>query len=248
MAKITVLALALALVLCMIGAHGTAAQESGRALPPEDVEIDTAPVKLDGEVLFFVRGIGALSAEARARAIGKRIRGVAGNREISPDSIVAVEVEGLTRLMAGNEPVMAITQTDLAVERLTMDEAAVLYLNQVRKAVENYRSARNRGTFTKALFHSALWTVVLIGGLVVFLKLYRRLWTHLESKYKGKLDSLRTKSLDIVSDRTFWGPFTLILRAVRIVIVVVIIYTYIELVFGSFPVDAVHRGRDSQLG
>jgi small-conductance mechanosensitive channel len=38
-----------------------------------------------------------------------------------------------------------------------------------------------------------------------------------------------------VSDRTFWGPFRLLLRAVRVVIVVIIIYTYIELVLGSFP-------------
>ncbi|MBP2681027.1 MAG: MscS Mechanosensitive ion channel [Candidatus Krumholzibacteriota bacterium] len=228
-------AIALALVLCVIAIQIAAAQESPRAPSVEDAEIDTAPVKLDGEILFFVRGIGALSPESRARAIGKRIRGIAGNADITPDSIVAVEVEGLTRVMAGRETVMAITQSDLAVERLTANEAAVLYLDQIRKAVVSYRSARNRATFTKALLHSALWTVVLIGGLIVFLKLYRRLWTYLENKYKGKLDSLRTKSLDIVSDRTFWGPFKLLLRAVRIVIVVIIIYTYIELVLGSFP-------------
>lgn len=228
-------AIALALVLCLIGIQNAAAQESPRAPSVEDVEIDTAPITLDGEVLFFVRGIGALSPESRARAIGKRIRGIAGNREIRPDSIVAVEIEGVSRIVAGRETVMAITQSDLAVERLTANEAAVLYLNQIRKAVVNYRVARNKETFMRALLHSALWTVVLIGGLVVFLKFYRKLWTYLEGRYKGKLDSLRTKSLDIVSDRTFWGPFRLLLRAVRVVIVVIIIYTYIELVLGSFP-------------
>jgi small-conductance mechanosensitive channel len=228
-------AIALALVLCVIGIQTAAAQESPRALSVEDVEIDTAPIKLDGEVLFFVRGIGALSPESRARAIGKRIRGIAGKHDISPDSIVAVEIEGVTRIMVGKETVMAITQADLAVERLTAREATVLYLDQIRKAVDRFRSARSSETFTRALLHSALWTVVLIGGLVVFLKLYRRLWAYLEGRYKGKIDSLKVKSLDIVSERTFWGPFTLLLRAVRIVIVVVIVYTYIELVLGSFP-------------
>jgi small-conductance mechanosensitive channel len=233
MSKFT--ALALALVLSAFCIQGSAAQPPPQSPRYEEMESDAAPVKLDGETLFFVRGIGTFSADARASAIGKRIRGVAGNRQVSPDSIVAVEIEGVTRIMVGKETVMAIAQADLAGERLTVKEAAVHYTDQIRKAVANFRIARNKETFMRALLHSALWTVVLIGGLVVFLKLYRKLWVHLEGRYKGKIDSLRTKSLDIVSDRTFWGPFTLLLRAVRIVIVVVIGYTYIELVLGSFP-------------
>jgi small-conductance mechanosensitive channel len=234
MSKLTALALALALAMAAFGAPGSAAQEPRRA-SLEDDEIKTAPVKLDGEILFFVQGVGVVSAESRARSIGKRVRHIAGNTDILADSIAAVEVEGVTRIMAGKEPVMAITQSDLSVERLTADEAAALYTQQIRKAVSDYRSVRNQGILARALLHSAGWTVVLIGGLIVFLKLYRRLWAYLEGRYKGKLDSLRTKSLDIVSERTFWGPFRLVLRAVRFVIVAVIVYTYIELVLGSFP-------------
>lgn len=233
MSKLT--AVALALVWCFLGAHHAGAQESPNASAYDEILVETVPVTLDGEALFPVRGIATLSAKERARAIGKRIRALAGNPLFDPDSTAVVRVEGVTRIMAGTEMIMTITQGDAAATGLTNEELETLTLSRIRSAIEKYRSDRTRENFTRALLHSALWTVALLGGLVVFLKLYRRLWAHLEARYKGKIDSLRIKSLDIVSDRTFWGTFTLILRAVRFVVVVIILYTYIELVLGSFP-------------
>jgi small-conductance mechanosensitive channel len=233
MSKLT--AVALALVWCFLGAHHAGAQESPNASAYDEILVETVPVTLDGEALFPVRGIATLSAKERARAIGKRIRALAGNPLFDPDSTAVVRVEGVTRIMAGTEMIMTITQGDAAATGLTNEELETLTLSRIRSAIEKYRSDRTRENFTRALLHSALWTVALLGGLVVFLKLYRRLWAHLEGRYKGKIDSLRIKSLDIVSDRTFWGTFTLILRAVRFVVVVIILYTYIELVLGSFP-------------
>jgi len=233
MSKLT--AVALALVWCFLGAHHAGAQESPNASAYDEILVETVPVTLDGEALFPVRGIATLSAKERARAIGKRIRALAGNPLFDPDSTAVVRVEGVTRIMAGTEMIMTITQGDAAATGLTNEELETLTLSRIRSAIEKYRSDRTRENFTRALLHSALWTIALLGGLVVFLKLYRRLWAHLEARYKGKIDSLRIKSLDIVSDRTFWGTFTLILRAVRFVVVVIILYTYIELVLGSFP-------------
>jgi small-conductance mechanosensitive channel len=233
MSKLT--AIALALVLCMIGAHPSLAQNSPQATSYDDVGIDKAPVKLDGGTLFLVRGLASVTAKDRARGISVRIRGVAANREISTDSIAAVETEGLIRIMAEKEYIMTVTNADVAIEALTKKELETLYVVKIRSAVEKYRGDRTRGRITRALVHSALWTLGLVGGLIVFVRLYRKLWGFLETRLKGRIRPLRIRSLDIVSGQRFWGTLTVIVRVVQIVVVVTIVYTYIELVLGSLP-------------
>jgi small-conductance mechanosensitive channel len=233
MSKLT--AIVVALVLCLIGARDSAAQVSPKGLSYEETIVDTAPVKLDGGTLFLVRGVASLSARDRARAIGTRIRRVAANREISADSIAVVESDGVVRIMAERELVMTITNADVALESLTKKELETFYISRIRSAVEGYRSDRTRGRITRALFHSVLWTLGLVGGLIVFIKLYRRLWTFLETRFKGRIRPLRIRSLDIVSGQRFWGALNLIVRVVQIFVIVAIVYTYIELVLGSLP-------------
>ena len=50
-----------------------------------------APVKLDGNVLFSIRGVSALPAEERANIISQRIKSVAANYNISVESIKTIE-------------------------------------------------------------------------------------------------------------------------------------------------------------
>ena len=46
-----------------------------------------APVTVDGNVLFYVRGTTSYPADERARAISKRIIKVAADRTFNPDSL-----------------------------------------------------------------------------------------------------------------------------------------------------------------
>src|SRR4051812_49216506 len=67
-----------------------------------DAEAPTAPVEIDGVVLFEVRGVSSYSAETRAHLIRDRLIAVAADSSIPVEAIRAVDSEGMTRLAAGD--------------------------------------------------------------------------------------------------------------------------------------------------
>ena len=71
-------------------APASAATDSGTSPTTSDVETAPeylrAPVTLDGRVLFYVRGISSYPATRRARETSEKIRNIAADPSISPDS------------------------------------------------------------------------------------------------------------------------------------------------------------------
>ena len=78
----------------------------------QGVRQDVAPVKLDGKVLFYVRGISSFPAELRAATISKRLRKAASDRSILIDSVKIIETEDRTMVYAGKEFIMNIYDPD----------------------------------------------------------------------------------------------------------------------------------------
>jgi hypothetical protein len=61
-----------------------------------DAELPSAPVEIDGNVLFRVRGTSAFPAEKRAAAIAGRIEALAADARVPADAVRTVEVENGT--------------------------------------------------------------------------------------------------------------------------------------------------------
>ena len=88
----------LAVLLLIVGATAPApAQQpaSSAAVTGETL----APVVIDGESLFFVRGISAYPAETRARQIADRIRALAADRNVSTDSLRREDVQDVSFIL-----------------------------------------------------------------------------------------------------------------------------------------------------
>ena len=98
-----VLASALALALlsaapALAQAPPAPASSSGTAAGPEaDLALATAPVLLDGEALFRVRGTSTYPAEERARRIAGRIEEVARTSSIAPEAVRAMPAEEVVK-------------------------------------------------------------------------------------------------------------------------------------------------------
>ena len=71
--KVSVLIL---LLLCLSVSNLLYSQDSGS---PEINQITVAPVKLDGNVLFNLRGVSSYPAETRASEVSKRIKKAAAH-------------------------------------------------------------------------------------------------------------------------------------------------------------------------
>jgi hypothetical protein len=91
---------------------------TGGSTSPTTSDADPAPeylraaVTLDGKVLFYVRGIASYPTVRRAREISERIRKIAADFSIAPDSLRAVEGAEHTNIVTGDHIVLTVIDSD----------------------------------------------------------------------------------------------------------------------------------------
>ena len=144
----------LSLVLAVGMMTGARAQHP--ADPIVEAEIATAPVELDGSVLFRVRGISSYPAEERARRIQERLQAVAADPAVPLDSLEIVEEDGAARISAGDRPLMTLVEPDARLEHVRLVELATIHMTRIREAIAAYRDARSPAALQRAIG----WTVV----------------------------------------------------------------------------------------
>lgn len=91
-----------------------------------------APVKVDGDVLFLVRGTTTFPAADRAEAISKRIRKAASDYSLSVDSIKIRSVADHLEIYDGSEFIMNVYPGDAEIEHLSMET----FTNLIKKESE----------------------------------------------------------------------------------------------------------------
>ena len=155
-----------------------AQDKAGKGAPPAPVleeAILTAPVDIDGTVLFRVRGASALPAEKRAGNISARIVGVARNSAFQPGDVRAEESEHGTSVVAGKATVMVVVEADAKVESVDRKQLAALYVERIRQAITDYRSARTRDALAGAVARTLAATVVLALLVALLVWMARRI-------------------------------------------------------------------------
>src|SRR5262245_20595979 len=94
----------------------------GPAWPPPTLAVDapavpSAPVVVDGDTLFRVRGVTAFPAGERAGAIADRIVEVAANRGVPTSSLRVVETGRSSDVMMGDTVLVSVLDADAEIER-----------------------------------------------------------------------------------------------------------------------------------
>ncbi|HTG80837.1 MAG TPA: mechanosensitive ion channel family protein, partial [Geobacteraceae bacterium] len=134
----------LLMLLAVAVPRADAAGEEGRtetATMPE-AALETAPVEIDGQVLFRVRGASSYPAAQRAAAIEKRIE-AAADSSFRSDRLSIEDTETTAMIMAGYEALMVVTDADAKLEHANRDHLASLHLTRIRQAIDDYRRIRS---------------------------------------------------------------------------------------------------------
>ena len=95
-----------------------------------------APVIIDGETLFAVRGLSAYPAEERARVIAERIRTLAANRAIASPTLTLDDQPGLIRILGNGILLAVVYDEDAALEAVDRSILAEAYRLRVIAAIE----------------------------------------------------------------------------------------------------------------
>jgi small-conductance mechanosensitive channel len=171
-ACLTILA-ALSLIFCFQFSIPLHAQES----PPETGETQTqaddafaAPVVIDGETLFFVRGFSALPAPERAARIEQRILEIAELPEFVELEFEVREDDLGLAILANGRLLTVTTQADAQLEQISLTLLAELHADAIKKSIANYRSGRSDAALIDSAMVAVGWTVGFALLTVLFLK------------------------------------------------------------------------------
>jgi small-conductance mechanosensitive channel len=224
----------LVIVMVLMDAPAAAAPvPGGRAA--DEISVEMSPVRVDGAVLFSVGGLAAHTARERAANIAGRITATADDREVKPESIVAVESEQNTEIRAGTRLIMFVFDDDADREGVSRQMLARAYVAKIRTAVDVYRRDRDSRSIAWAAGSALGATLVFIALILLIRFLFRRLISLAEERYALKIRQLQEKSHDIVRTEGIWTAFKGALRTVRIIMVLLLVFFYIDVVLHLFP-------------
>ena len=200
-----------------------------------EADIPTAPVELDGAVLFSVRGASALPAAARARLIRDRIEAVAADPTISVDSLRVVDSEGLIKVLAGDRMIMGIVEADASLEQLSRAELAGLYRQRIQQAIADHRAARSGVALRRAAINTLLGTLLLATGLAAVVWLWRRVDALATRRLQSHIHSVGIQSFEVVRADRIWSVLQAGLHGLRTVVLLASALVFVGYVLAQWP-------------
>ncbi len=215
-------------------------QASSDAVRPEtppvlESALETAPVEIDGQLLFRVRGISSFPAVERAEAIRRRIEKVAADSSFPSDSLSAEVVENVTMIMAGEATLMIVSEADAQLERTSRDHLVTLNMMRIHRAIDEYRQSRRGDALLKAGLYGAGATVLLALVIAVLLVLNRWLDKALSRLLKSRVHAVGIQSFQILRSETIWKAFHGLVLVIGVATIVVSTYAYLHYVLALFP-------------
>jgi small-conductance mechanosensitive channel len=202
---------------------------------PATHPLPTAPVVLDGTVLFRVRGALAYPAEERAQAISKRIAEFAADRSLALSTLRIEKAADSTSLLAADQHLATVVDADAELEGLTREQVAELQMQQIAKAVERYRHERS----PKAMAQAGLVTLVATAILILLMFVTRRLMARLNVRagkhYQARIEKLKSETRKIVQAERLQAAFQGIFSAVNTITQLVLVLVYLEFVLVLWP-------------
>ncbi|MEJ1995863.1 MAG: mechanosensitive ion channel [Limibacillus sp.] len=198
-------------------------------------EIATAPVILDGETLFQLRGSSSLPAETRADRVAERIVTAAESPSYSSNNLKLRPIDSGFELRSGNYTIFSIFEADARVEELEIEIYAEGIRERVQAAIDAYRDARSsKGVGYAALL--ALAATLIFGLFLVTLKLLWRLASRLlERLLSNQMKGLADKASKVGQLQQLSDALQLLVKLIFLCVGLIALYYYITTVLHALP-------------
>jgi len=203
--------------------------------PATQDEIATAPVVVDGVALFRVRGVTSFPAATRAALIRDRLLAVAADPSVALDAIHAVDGDGVTRIMAGDEQIMSVLDVDASLEQVRRIDLAGAILARIRQTVADYRQERSPSALRRNALHALGATVVLVLSLALVHWFWRWLDRLAVSRLRSRIHTVGIQSFELMRAEHIWRAVRGSFLAIRALVYLLIALTYLGYVLAVFP-------------
>jgi small-conductance mechanosensitive channel len=206
-----------------------------QATAPADVDVATAPVEVDGRVLFRLRGVSSFPAEERARAVSDRIVAAAADPARSVEALRVVEGEAAAEIALGDQPILRLVDADAALEQVGRVDLARAHLLRVRHAIDAYRAARTHDALVRAGLRTAVATLLVAIGIGLVLWLWRRLDALMTRRLERHVQTVATQSFEVVRADQIRAALRRGILGLRTVIILVGVLVYVGYLLAVWP-------------
>jgi len=195
----------------------------------------TAPVFIDGRLVLKVRGISAYPASERAKNIRKRIIDTARDKSFPVEELTIVWDEEMSSILAGDTRLVAILDVDAEIEQLDRKLYAEVVKGKIAQVITNYRTDRSLKVVLErsayALGLTAIFVLIFWGLVRVFRSLNSWAIRHVHKS----VQDLASKSHHLIQAEQLWTLVAGFLSALRVLVLLVLTYSYLNTVLGLFP-------------
>lgn len=198
-------------------------------------QVNVSPVKLDGNVLFNLRGVSSFPAEKRSSDVSKRIKKAAADYSIQPEMVKIVQEDDHSKIYAGNQLIVKIFDADADLEGIKRDLLTQTIEFKIKSSIELYRTERSRPVVIKHIKQALLASVILIAILIALLWFIRRLDTALQDRIKKKIESVENISFNLIKSNQIWRIFHVLIKTLRTIVILLSIVFFVDYVLSLFP-------------
>lgn len=219
-----------AFVCCLALARPLAAQAT-----EQEARYDSAPVEVDGAVLFRVRGVEARPAERRAAYIAANIEALASNPTFHPEELHTEELDLLTEIAGGDIVVMGLTDEDARLEGLERSLLAKTYVDRIGRAIVEYRQERTRASLAASATRMTIALLLAVALLALSQWILRRAAFRIQGAFERRTRALSAESRQILRVENFWRTLRGALTLARFVIVLLTGLFLLQYALVQFP-------------
>ena len=200
------------------------ASSQGQYYQSEMLVSQSAPVIVDGKELFRVGVVSSFPAKERALFVAGRIKALAANSSLDPKNMQITKEGSVTLIKAGNLEVVALVEADATREGIVLETLVGLIRDKIIIAVNRYRDDRAPRTLlinSGFALAATVITALLIWG---FLRLFAWFNVLAQKKIKARIKRLESKSHNIIQADQIWDIMGGLLKTVKVLSVLVLVY------------------------
>ncbi len=215
---------------------GVWAQPTVPVLSPAQDQPAGAPVVFADETLFVVYDkLGPFTPSERARAITERLSRLAKDPFAGLCPVTVADREFGHELICGETVIMTITDRDAQPTGKSRQDAAKDYARRIQQALTKSREQVTlRALLIDGLF-ALLDTAVLIGLLILFQKTFPKLYAKIGAWKGTVIRPITVQRVELLSADQIAGALIGVAKAVRVLVVLLLLYVYLTTVLGVFP-------------
>ncbi|SHE55321.1 Small-conductance mechanosensitive channel [Ruegeria intermedia] len=232
----------LALLLCALTLTAVASPPaSAQETPPQPSEEEIAqaeafraPVIVDGDTLFHIRGSSALPAPERAENIQNAIITVAESSDRPDVSITFEETDLGTRILADGVMVSIVTEADAELDQMDLKVLTALHADAIREAIRSYRANRTDEARVSGAIEAGAWTLGFVVFVAAILWLHRRIRRRTLSVVRRYLRDVEEATAKSVQAEAIAALIRYALNFILLILFFLGFYYYLSFVLLSF--------------